>query len=807
MQTPVVYLAFANALDDHLATLKQESRDIFKALQGLQQENKLRVHREESSQVDELYEDLLAYDQDIVIFHYGGHADGSMLQLEGGRGDAGGLAKLLGQQKSLKLVFLNGCATKDQVRLLHQAGVPTVIATSVKINDGKATLFSTAFYQSLAKGHSIEESFDSAKNLLETKYGGTDIFDIRFNRFPAWDEEEEGQGDGGEEIDGQPTDELEWALYIREEVQTDIGQWRLNTAQSAWQVQLRDARGVIRSAIDDQPLAIEHRAVQRTLGATICARCGSTLLAANSMAAETCAVCHNQEIEQGQASTSLPDQVLDHVISEKQARQISLETLEAALTNGKMSKDIDIVAVQKLWLPYWNFSVSAVSEFSGESAYPKGIVDGEPGLSWRSIYDRVDLAMTDTLVPASRTPLAANSAPAADLAQARAYDRTDSQHISLRTDCGIEEAFASAAEELARNIDGEIQDRLGGVQQRSISTTTRYDNVSASLLWMPAWLIHSKFKDEDSSLMIDGQSGEVSLPFASGQLSKNRGVINTMSRNNFLPGNESARATNLASIFGGVGIGIMVGLLMGLAAPSTKSVVGIFIGAVGVALAALLGLNDRHFSVAKGLRIGSFGLAVSLSVLTGIYIRDSGLVSPDKKESVAYHQAPASTYYDDSTEPGAAAVAETTVSSGKSYLFSSEMNLDSCSELQNAYENELTPADVVNNFKQLQGSGWDTLAEQVEAQVDEAFRGQALFTLRDANCGTGPFSAPVKVNASSCPPLLASLDAGDLATIGLAFNEHGLQSVVEQVTPSMDGKNSMQTLRLFYATQCTANRG
>ena len=60
-----------------------------------------------------------------------------MLQLEGGVGGAGGIAKLLGQQAGLKLVFLNGCANKEQVKNLHAAGVPAVIATAVKINDSK----------------------------------------------------------------------------------------------------------------------------------------------------------------------------------------------------------------------------------------------------------------------------------------------------------------------------------------------------------------------------------------------------------------------------------------------------------------------------------------------------------------------------------------------------------------------------------------------------------------------------------------------------------------------------------------------
>ena len=238
-ELPVVFLAFANSLDDHLAKLKDESRDIFRALQPLQKENKIDIHREESSEFDELYQDLLAYNDRIVIFHYGGHADGETLTLEGGAGGAGGIAGLLGQQSSLKLVFLNGCATKDQVRLLHEAGVPAVIATSVKINDGRATQFSTAFYTALAQGSSIPAAFDSASNYIEGKFGSDGRSGISVNRFPVHEFVEE-------EEDATPG-VLEWALYLNKQAAPDLEQWRLPEAREDWRLQLEDTRGPIRN--------------------------------------------------------------------------------------------------------------------------------------------------------------------------------------------------------------------------------------------------------------------------------------------------------------------------------------------------------------------------------------------------------------------------------------------------------------------------------------------------------------------------------------------------------------------------------
>lgn len=221
---PVVFLAFANDRDQHLDTLNDESRDVYNVLQPLQQSNTIAIHREESARFDELYNDLLAFDGRIVVFHYAGHADGTMLQLEGGNGGAGGIAKLLGQQASLKLVFLNGCATKEHVKLLHDAGVPAVIATAVKINDTKATKLATAFYAALAKGHSIVEAFESARGYIEGKFDGDTSVNISVNRSPNFNfavhEQENNQNLA-----------FHWTLYTREDCVEELEKWRLTQVQ------------------------------------------------------------------------------------------------------------------------------------------------------------------------------------------------------------------------------------------------------------------------------------------------------------------------------------------------------------------------------------------------------------------------------------------------------------------------------------------------------------------------------------------------------------------------------------------------
>ena len=139
----------------------------------------------------------------------------------------------------------------------------------------------------------------------------------------------------------------------------------------------------------------------------------------------------------------------------------------------------------------------------------------------------------------------------------------------------------------------------------------------------------------------------------------------------------------------------------GMSAPSAKSTVGIFIGAVGVALAALLGLNDKHFSTAKGLRIGSFGLAVVLAAPAGIYARDHGLFSPSLKTRVeeitkmdftkeqaldylARIQAPANNAKAGDADNYVNAFANI----GKSALYAGEVEIDDCDSLRVSRPND-----------------------------------------------------------------------------------------------------------------------
>ena len=216
--TPLIFLSFANAPEAELFFLKEESRLLNKALQDLHDKKHIEVYRDESSQVKDIYDSFVRHKNRVCIYHYGGHANGTHLKLEAGDGDASGLATLIGEQKNLKLVFLNGCSTKAQVETLMNAGVKAIIATSKSIGDQKAVEFSQQFYEALAKKSSIGQAFKIASSLLTTRYGSganQTYRDIVVNFSDLLNGKESKSG------------KLPWGLYIKEAFRKDILNWKL----------------------------------------------------------------------------------------------------------------------------------------------------------------------------------------------------------------------------------------------------------------------------------------------------------------------------------------------------------------------------------------------------------------------------------------------------------------------------------------------------------------------------------------------------------------------------------------------------
>ncbi len=186
----ILFFAFANDRDKPLPALEAEDEAIYSLLAPRQAQSHFVIHRDQSVSIEKLAEFLILYRNDIVLFHYSGHAGKDHLSLDDETASAYGIAELLGSCPRLQLVILNGCSTAGQVGRLLEKKVPLVIATSSSIEDEKAKNFAIQFYRSLTQSDTIHQAFDAARAKILTIndaipfYRDTSSFDAPEN--PVW---------------------------------------------------------------------------------------------------------------------------------------------------------------------------------------------------------------------------------------------------------------------------------------------------------------------------------------------------------------------------------------------------------------------------------------------------------------------------------------------------------------------------------------------------------------------------------------------------------------------------------------------
>lgn len=105
------------------------------------------------------------------------------------------------------------------------------------------------------------------------------------------------------------------------------------------------------------------------------------------------------------------------------------------------------------------------------------------------------------------------------------------------------------------------------------------------------------------------------------------------------------RSIKTATIFSGLGMGLLLGIIMGL---SASEVVQTIFGVLTALLGAFLGFDRRSFSgmeaeeyekekynaLYTGLRAGSFGVAVVAGILSGMYIRTQEVLTMSVEKRV-----------------------------------------------------------------------------------------------------------------------------------------------------------------------------
>ncbi|KZN36530.1 hypothetical protein N480_17675 [Pseudoalteromonas luteoviolacea S2607] len=285
-------------------------------------------------------------------------------------------------------------------------------------------------------------------------------------------------------------------------------------------------------------------------------------------------------------------------------------------------------------------------------------------------------------------------------------------------------------------------------------------------------------------------------------------------------------AVNLKiALFGGAGIGLLFGVVMGTSVTPT---VTMLLGALTTILAAILGLNDRHFNDAKAVRIGAFGVACVLGAYLGIYVRSHNLLAPSLTDLKGQYMAVGYTEqqalqlltlkefglnlsqvspesYPQKTDAELlqgneiplvhdAQVARMN-NQHSSLLFSAAVEVSGCDEL--AYTDETLALDeVLNNFE-LTGGVWAQLAENVSSVYTKNEQKGVLLATRDALCMS-------QDSVEHCPDGVTWSQFSSLSSAQTKLGPNW-QPVFDSISEAkITDEQKFSILKLTHHTLCTA---
>jgi Effector-associated domain 11 len=164
---PTLLMTFAA---NNLAGVKTESDKIWKSVKN---NTLVKATKISNATIDKLAESIFDCGKDLVMFHFGGHADQKGIVLDGFKDiDKIRLSRLLlpNEKHNVQLIFLNGCLSYGHVGILTAKGVKAIIATNVKVDDTEAVRMAAFFYKLFfEKDYTLKEAFETAEATVSGK--------------------------------------------------------------------------------------------------------------------------------------------------------------------------------------------------------------------------------------------------------------------------------------------------------------------------------------------------------------------------------------------------------------------------------------------------------------------------------------------------------------------------------------------------------------------------------------------------------------------------------------------------------------
>ncbi|MBL69391.1 MAG: hypothetical protein CMO74_13260 [Verrucomicrobiales bacterium] len=284
---------------------------------------------------------------------------------------------------------------------------------------------------------------------------------------------------------------------------------------------------VLEHDFESQLLALESGAATTTVAEVDCEACGAkNQLEANQTSGE-CAFCGTPFVQQPQSANTLqPHAVLPFAVTREQGLEHFRSWIKSRWFAPNKLKQFarDIEKLKGLYLPHWTYDTHTITDYTGQrgEAYyvTESYTDSNGNrqtrqvrrIRWYPAWGRVFVNFDDILIPASDTlpRKYVDELEPWDLPKLTPYNDaylSGFQSESYSTD--LRAGFNSAKEKMEPEIDGKIRWDIGGDEQRILSKTTYYHDITFKYILLPVWISAYRFKNRTFQFLVNARTGEV----------------------------------------------------------------------------------------------------------------------------------------------------------------------------------------------------------------------------------------------------------------------------------------------------------
>lgn len=257
----------------------------------------------------------------------------------------------------------------------------------------------------------------------------------------------------------------------------------------------------------------------------VCPRCGATTTSTHL--SQACPFCGAPLVVDTAASSGalVPDAVLPFGIDRTAARTALVAWTRSRWFAPRALRSVSTAeSVRGTYVPHWTFDADTETDYTGQRGEHYWVTvtttdsEGraqshqEMRTSWHRAAGTVRLLFDDLLVVATR------ALPIRIIRKLEPWPLGDAVpfspdylagHDTLRYDVEPETGLEEAKAVMARRIEADVRDDIGGDEQRVTSMDTYYRAVTYKLVLLPAWLAVYVYAGRTFEVAINALTGEV----------------------------------------------------------------------------------------------------------------------------------------------------------------------------------------------------------------------------------------------------------------------------------------------------------